>query len=165
MSSLSLTLCVVSTPVLAAPFHHCPTFVYCFSNTHVNRDWHKIPLSQTHTNTHKDVHTHEPSKLGRTNTHSVTSGQKKDRILYVYFIFANICICNEKWKLLFWTSLFVVDLSHCRLMYCMFPQLWFPIWLWLQGFINPHIVFNSFSIWIHAHTHRWWFSGWLYQQQ
>lgn len=141
VSSLSFTLCVVSTPVLAAPFHHCPTFVYCFSNTHVNRDWHKIPLSQTHTS----LHTLSVSQQAGSHKHTLRHFRtREDWILFVYFIFAHICISKEKWKHLFWTTLFIViDLNPCHLVNCLFPQLWFPIWLWLQGFINPHIVFNS----------------------
>lgn len=81
MSSLSLTLCVVSTPVLAAPFHHCPTFVYCFSNTHVNRDWHKIPLSQTHTKTFTRMN--PASRVAQTHT---PSRQAKRRIEFYMFI-------------------------------------------------------------------------------
>lgn len=111
---LSVTLCIVFTPVLIFSIHHCS--INCLSNG--NRNWDKIPLFLTQTVSHQAF----------TLTHT-RSCQTKGGFSSKYFSLQKCAFLMRKWsfylfKKCLWMLINLLSMT-------VFLPLWCLIWLWL----------------------------------
>lgn len=133
---LSVTLCIVFTPVLIFSIHHCS--INCLSNG--NRNWDKIPLFLTQTVSHQAF----------TLTHT-RSCQTKGGFSSKFLVCKNVLFL---WENEVFT--FLKNVCEC----------WSIFWLWLcsshsdasfdcdyKGFIGPCALHSIVRVWKRSPTH------------